>query len=274
MLGLKKEKSIFSYFYLIGFFLIIISLVGPRILKEKERVEVKGTDIYILIDVSKSMLAEDVLPNRITKAKEEIKNIIKGLNGDRIGFIPFAGDAYIQMPLTDDYNMANLYLDVIDTNLMSQGGTNFKKGIDLAQKSFGISSQGKNIILIVSDGEDHNESEIEINENTYIYAIGTGTKKGSILKEGDQFIRDEEGKVVLSHLEDKKLRELSKSGKYFESNNYISASDQFLRSINLLERKNSREEEIRIYTELYQFPLLFGFLIFLICYFLEKRNKK
>ncbi len=272
-LGLKREKSIYSYLYILAFFLVIISLLGPRILSEKEKVEIKGTDIYILVDVSKSMLAEDVLPNRITKGKEEIKNIIKGLNGDRIGFIPFAGDAYIQMPLTDDYDMANLYLDVIDTNLMSQGGTNFAKGIELAQKSFGTSSQGKNIILIISDGEDHSKDFSKINKDTYVYAIGVGTTKGSILKDGDQFIRDKDGKVVISKLEDKKLRELSKTGKYFESNNYINASEQFLRSINLLERRSSRQEEIRIYKELYQIPLFLGFLLFLICYFLEKRYK-
>lgn len=272
-LKLKKPITYTKYLTALGILLMAVSLIGPRVLRETEKVEVLGTDIYVLIDVSKSMMAEDLVPNRITKAKEEIKNIIDGLKGDRVGFIPFTSDAYIQMPLTDDYDMAKMYLDVIDTDLLYSTGTNFNKAIKLATDSFHKSGQGKGIILIVSDGEDHSEGIKGLDKDIDIYSIGVGTEKGSVIPGENGFIKDKKGSIVVSKLESKALKDISKRGGYFESNNFVSASDKFLRSIELLKRDSQREEEVKVYKELYQILLGLGILLVMGAYYLEERYR-
>jgi Ca-activated chloride channel family protein len=270
MLSFKKKKAIYIIFILMAYIIAVFSLTGPRKLSDVEKIEVKGADIYILIDASKSMLVEDILPNRLEKAKYEIREIVEGLKGDRISLIPFTDGAYVQLPLTDDYDMALMYLDTIDTDLINTGGTDFSNAISVAEKSFDKDSGSSKIVLVISDGENH--ENLKINKELNIYAIGVGTKKGGVIPLGNGFVKDEKGNVVISRLESNILKEISKNGNYYESNNTESAYNKFLEQIEKIKRNSNREEELRIYKEFYQYFLLISFLIILVVYYWEERK--
>lgn len=285
-LSLNKKTEIISIVGMaISIVLMIISLLQPRVLKDFEKVEVKGLDIYILVDVSKSMLVEDVIPNRLEKAKESIGKILDNLKGDRVGFIPFSGSAYIQMPLTDDYSMARLFLDVIDTDLISGGGTNIEAALRLADKSFENSGSSEKIVLVISDGDEHDNNSIDFAKNEgkdiKIYTLGIGTQDGGLIPEiikGENrgFVKDKDGSTVVAKLATKTLNELAVAGKgkFYLSNNFNDGIDKFIMDISSLKRDTNREEKIKKYRELYQYFLFAGILLFLISYFGIKRRKR
>ena len=145
ILGMKKKTKILKFlrlrnskfvqvmqisFMVLGTLLVVIALLSPQKQIEDSKVKVKGLNIYALIDTSRSMMTEDVYPNRLERAKTALSNIIGTLKGDRIGFIPFSDSAYVQMPLTDDYSITQNYINALDTNLISGGGTNLYKALD------------------------------------------------------------------------------------------------------------------------------------------------
>ena len=158
----KKINFLKIFFITIGTILICISLLSPQKLIEEKEVERKGNNIYILMDTSRSMLTKDIYPNRIERAKTIAKNIILNLKGDKVGIIPFSDSAYIQMPLTDDYKIAENFINVIDTNLLSGGGTNIFEGLSIANKSFEETETENKIVLVISDGGDTDDKTLDV----------------------------------------------------------------------------------------------------------------
>ena len=158
-IGWKKD-TIFMFIKTlllsIGGILVFLALLSPQKLKEEEKVEVKGSDLYVLMDISKSMLAEDTYPNRLEISKKELKEILNNLKGDRVGIIPFSDSAYVQMPLTDDYFMAINYIDAIDSKLISGGGTELLEALKLANSSFEKTDAKDKNVIIFSDGGERN----------------------------------------------------------------------------------------------------------------------
>lgn len=222
ILGMRKRKDILNILKLrnkrrisiikillltLGSVLVVISLLSPQKEIEDEEIEVKGMNIYVLIDTSRSMLTEDVYPNRLEAGKRVLTNLIQSLKGDRVGFIPFSDSAYIQMPLTDDYNITQNYINAIDTTLISGGGTELYQALELAEKSFKeIGSENKTVIVI-SDGGDFDKKSLDfVKENKIdVYSIGVGTKEGNVIPEylngvKRGFIKDESGSAVISKL--------------------------------------------------------------------------
>ncbi len=182
------RRSIIKWLLLgFGLSLVFVSLLEPR--REVGVTEVKGDglDIYVLIDTSKSMLATDIMPSRIDRAKKVVEELMNGLGGDRVGFIPYASSAYIQMPpLTDDYNLASMFLSVIDTDLIGGGGTDVSQAISLAIDSFGEAGSQSQVLLILSDGEEHDINMNKIEDiikksDVRIYTVGIGTEEGSLI---------------------------------------------------------------------------------------------
>ncbi|MGL6169456.1 MAG: vWA domain-containing protein, partial [Fusobacteriaceae bacterium] len=148
------HSSLSAFLIILGTFSVFIALLSPQKLKEEEAIKVEGSDVYILMDISKSMLAEDTYPNRLEISKRELKDILTNLKGDRIGIIPFSDSAYVQMPLTDDYFMAINYIDAIDSKLISGGGTKLLEALKLANTSFEkTAAKDKNVIIFSDGGE-------------------------------------------------------------------------------------------------------------------------
>ncbi len=262
-----------------------IALLQPRMLKERVPISKEGLDIYILVDTSKSMLAKDIQPNRLIRAKESISKLIDTLQGDRIGFIPFSSDAYIQMPLTDDYSMSKMFLEVIDTDMIYGGGTDIVSALKLAEKSFHNSAQGDKVIIIFSDGEVHDEAAIKkakMLENVKVFSVGLGTETGSVIPEYDRsgkqigHKKDRQGKTIISKLNPSTLKTISENsgGKFYHSSIGGEEVDKLLGNISRLKTSEYKEEEVKIYREYYQIFLGLGLIIFILVYFLQGWRRK
>ena len=294
ILGMRKRKDILNILKLrnkrrisiikillltLGSVLVVISLLSPQKEIEDEEIEVKGMNIYVLIDTSRSMLTEDIYPNRLEAGKRVLTNLIQSLKGDRVGFIPFSDSAYIQMPLTDDYNITQNYINAIDTTLISGGGTELYQALELAEKSFKeIGSENKTVIVI-SDGGDFDKKSLDFVKDNRIdvYSIGVGTKEGNVIPEylngvKRGFIKDESGSAVISKLNSDFLQKISNenNGKYYEVNNLVDTSKNFVNDTINLERKNQRNEKTKNYEKYFQYPLALGILFILIGYLLKE----
>ncbi|MDP1994196.1 MAG: VWA domain-containing protein, partial [Ignavibacteria bacterium] len=186
LFGIKSfyKESIKFGFIVFALALIILALARPQIGNRVEEVKQIGIDVFILLDVSASMKAEDLKPSRLEKAKNEIAMLIRKLQGDRIGLIIFAGDAYVQFPLTTDYSAANLFLSTVDVNSIPQQGTAIASAINLAAKSFDTKAATKKVMVIITDGEDH-EGDIDsavkdaADKEILVYTIGMGSPSGA-----------------------------------------------------------------------------------------------
>lgn len=261
--------------YFLGSIALVIALLSPQILREEENHEVRGLDIYAIIDTSRSMLAEDTYPNRLERGKKAIEELLKNLKGDRIGFIPFSDIAYVQMPLTDDYSMAKNYLGAIDSQLISGGGTDLLSALKIADRSFKESGAKEKVVLIVSDGGDADSEITEYlkNSDLKIYSIGVGSDTPSVMPEyvdGQKrgFIRDEKGDIATSVLNSELLKSISNGG-YYEINNLSDNSEKFLENIATLERNSLRKERVKLYDKYFQYPLFIGLILILLAYFLR-----
>lgn len=294
ILGMRKRKDILNILKLrnkrrisiikillltLGSVLVVISLLSPQKEIEDEEIEVKGMNIYVLIDTSRSMLTEDVYPNRLEAGKRVLTNLIQSLKGDRVGFIPFSDSAYIQMPLTDDYNITQNYINAIDTTLISGGGTELYQALELAEKSFKEIGSENKAVIVISDGGDFDKKSLDfVKENKIdVYSIGVGTKEGNVIPEylngvKRGFIKDESGSAVISKLNSDFLQKISNenNGKYYEVNNLVDTSKNFVNDTINLERKNQRNEKTKNYEKYFQYPLALGILFILIGYLLKE----
>ena len=273
----------------LGLGLMVFSLLGPQTFKGFTEVNRKGLDIYVLIDTSKSMLAEDIKPNRISRAQKIVEDLIDNLDGDRIGFIPFSSAAYIQMPLTDDYQLAKMFLKVIDTDMIGGGGSNVGTAIKLADKSFDQTSSADKVVIVLSDGEEHDSESLDVlkqinDKQMKVFTIGIGSEKGGLIPIYDDsgekridYKKDQSGQVVMSKLNPDTLKSLAATGKgtYYQSSLKGEEIDLLIKNIASLKRDTKGTEKIRRYKHLYQYFLGAGILLFLLAYLLpERRNFK
>lgn len=282
-LKFKYSRIVFIF---IGLLCMVFSLLGPQMFNGFSESTKRGIDIFILIDTSKSMLVEDIKPSRISRAKKIIESLIDNLDGDRIGIIPFTSDAYVQMPLTDDYDLANMFVDVIDTDMIGGGGTRISRAIDLAQKSFKNSASTNKVIIILSDGEQHDKKEIDTLNNTNfeklnIFTIGIGSDKGGLIPIYDDstnqkvtYKKDSSGNFIMSRLNDDTLKHIANlgNGNYYKSCNELSEISSIIKDISTLEESILTTRKIKKFNLLYQYFLGVGILLFLVAYFLPERS--
>ena len=297
----KKEKIMASFRFLpalrfkalrvvslgLGTALMLTALLGPQVFTGYTQLHKTGMDIYVLIDTSKSMGVRDIEPDRITVAKKIVANLLDHLEGDRIGFIPFASDAYIQMPLTDDYRLARMFLDVVDTDMISGGGTNLAAAIRLANDSFNRVSGGDRVLLILSDGEEHEGVSLDIikgitDEQTKIFTIGMGTEKGGLVpiyggpgNAAADYMKDESGNPVTSRLHADTLIELARSGRgaYFQADLQGAETTGLLTALSALKRGELESAGARRYKPLFQYFLGPGVLLVILAWFLPDRRR-
>jgi Ca-activated chloride channel homolog len=206
---------------LLGLALAIVSLAQPRWGYTFEDVKRKGLDLLIAVDTSRSMLSNDVQPNRLDRVKLAIQDLISQLQGDRVGLIAFAGRAFLQAPLTIDYDAVVEALNDLDTKTIPEGGTNISSAITLATQSFGKSAMGNRALVIFTDGEELSGDAVKTakeaaDAGVRIFTVGVGTPQGSLIPvTGDDgqtsFVKDSSGQVVKSKLDDKRLREIAQA---------------------------------------------------------------
>lgn len=289
--GLIPEYSVFRknlkfVLSLIAVAFIIAALAGPQFGSKLTEVKREGIEIIIALDVSNSMLAEDVKPNRLERAKQELTRLLDKLDNDRIGLIVFAGDAYTQIPITNDYLSAKMFLSGIGPQMVSQQGTAIGAAIELATRSFSPQSEAGKAIVIISDGENHeggvDDAIKQANgKGIIIFTIGMGSSQGVRIPvvsgpDNRDYHRDSEGNFVITQLNESMLMDIASAG----GGKYYRASTPGMGMNNMLEqlRKMNRSEiESKVFTEFEeQFPALiwiaFGILVleFLL---LERKNK-
>ena len=253
--------------------LLALSLAGPQIGTQLREIKREGIDLVIALDVSTSMLAEDVAPNRLGRARNEIKKILGELRGDRVGLIIFAGDAFIQCPLTTDYSAVRLFLDVANPDLLAVPGTDFGAAIKMATQAFDASSPSTDpdairskALLIVSDGENRVAALDEIlstarDAGITIFTAGVGDINGApipIYNSSGQrtgYKRDLGGQIVYSRLEEAGLKALSTDGAYFQVARTSSSLSQLIPALEQLDQALLAEEEFEDYDLKYQWPL-------------------
>src|ERR1051326_4893663 len=206
---------------MVGLALAIVSLAQPRWGYVYEDVKRKGLDLLFAVDTSRSMLSNDVAPNRLERVKLAAQDLINQLQGDRVGLIAFAGRAFIQAPLTIDYSAVVEAINDLNTKTIPEGGTNISSAITLATQSFGKSAMGNRALVIFTDGEELSGDAVKTakaaaDAGVRIFTIGVGTPQGSLIPiTGDDgetsFVKDSAGAVVKSKLDDKRLREIAEA---------------------------------------------------------------
>ena len=269
---MQRLKALRVVLLLLGLALIVVSLMGPQILEGYEDAQKTGLDIYVLMDTSKSMLATDIQPDRLSVAKRIVENLLDNLEGDRVGFIPFASDAYIQMPLTDDYQLARMFLNVMDTDMISGGGTNLAAAIKLANDSFKRASGADRAIIIISDGEERDGDSEKlvrsiVDDKLRIYTIGIGTEKGGLVPiyndTGDaivDYMIDEHGNPVTSRLVAETLKALARegNGQYYQASSSGAEIASVVNEMSSLARDVLIVENVSRYKQIYQYFLSAG----------------
>jgi Ca-activated chloride channel homolog len=250
-----------------------------------QEVKQTGIDVFILLDVSNSMLAEDIKPNRIDKAKYQISNLINKLRGDRIGLIIFAGQAYIQFPLTTDYSAANLFLSAVDVNSVPTQGTAIASALKLALQSFDTLSTEK-VIIAITDGEDHEGDVMAAVEEAdsreiKIYTIGLGSSGGvpipSYNRNGQLtgFKKDRQGNTVLTKLEENILKQMADegNGKYFRGSNYEDYLEKIYSELSELEQSEFGTKKVTDYEDRFYYFLIPAIFLLVIEFLIsEKRS--
>lgn len=270
----ENKLLIKQVFFLLGFLFLILALINPQIGSKLQILKRKGCDMVVAIDVSKSMLARDVQPDRLTKSKLMVSKLIDELKTDRFGLIVYAGKAYAQLPVTTDYAAAKMFLKTVDTDIVPTQGTAIGDAIDMA-RGFMESGESKNQILyIISDGEDHEEGvDDAINEavaaGIKINTIGIGLKKGGpipVRGSASDFKKDREGNVVITKLNDKLLKEIAikGSGTYLELNNIQSAVDFIIDNISKAEKSEFESRRYADYEDQFQWFLALALFFFVL----------
>ncbi|MEM9647101.1 MAG: VWA domain-containing protein [Bacteroidota bacterium] len=274
-------------FLLLGLSFLILGLVNPKIGTKLETVKREGVDIVFAVDVSKSMLAEDIAPNRLEKAKRLVSEIINQLASDRIGIIAYAGQAYPQLPITTDYGAAKMFLQSMNTDMLSSQGTAINAAIDLASTYYNDSEQTNRILFIVSDGEDHSErSTIDAVDNAIqngirIFTIGVGKPKGApipIKRNGvvQGLKKDNKGEVVITKLNEMVLSEIASegNGEYIDGSNTENAVEYIKEQLNQMDKKEFEAKQFAEYKDQFQWFLGIGLLfLFLDIFLLDRKTK-
>ena len=252
---------------------LMISLISPRWNFDIQTIEKQGSNIFIAIDVSKSMLASDISPNRLFRAKLEIAKLIDKLDGDRVGIIVFAGTSFLQSPLTHDYGMVKEWVQQIDVDSITAEGTSIKSAIETAIRGFSFLEGNEKYLVIVSDGEEQDQQTNELaaeakKQGIKIISIGIGSAGGAPISYNDELIKDKNGKIVISKLNESLLKDIAKitDGKYILSRsgnlNLGSVYDNFIKKGQ--NRKNLKTSKIQRWQETYQIFLSFTLLFLII----------
>jgi Ca-activated chloride channel family protein len=278
-------KSILKVIVLcLAFACFAIALVNPKIGTKLETVKREGVDIVFAVDVSKSMLAEDIAPNRLDKSKQLVTQIINNLASDRVGIIAYAGKAYPQLPITTDYAAAKMFLQNMNTDMLSSQGTAINEAIKLAKTYFDNEEQTNRVLIIISDGEDHSEDAVNVaeeasDEGIRILTIGVGDEKGGpipIKKNGIllNYKKDNKGETVITRLNEEVLKSIADeaNGVYINGSNTDVVVENIREILNGMEKTEFEAKQFSDFKDQFQWFLGFGIFFLIIDIFLLERK--
>ena len=286
---LSPEKSTFKPVLKIvvlslAFACLVIALVNPKMGTKMETVKRQGIDIVFALDISKSMLAEDIAPNRLEKTKQLVSQIINELGNDRVGIVGYAGTAYPVLPMTTDYGIAKMYLQSMNTDMVSSQGTAINDALKLSVDYFDIKETSK-LIILVSDGEDHGVGADEAiamakDKNVRIFSIGMGTEKGAMIPIKDNrgniisYKKDQNGDNVITKMYPETLKSISDKtkAKYINGSNTKEVVEAVKSQLDKIEKTEFESQQIADFESQYQWFLGLGFLLLLVDIFLLEKK--
>ena len=256
--------------------ILVFGLVNPKIGTELKTVKREGVDIVFAIDVSKSMLAEDIAPNRIFKAKRLVSEIFNKLGSDRVGIIAYASTAIPVLPITNDFSSAKMFLESLNTDMLSSQGTSIVEAIELSKGYFDDENQTNRVLCILSDGEDHEYDENQFistlsDSGIIILSVGLGSTKGAPIpiKENNivkSYKKDDKGEVVITKLNDGLLKKIAtqSSGKYIKGDNTSLVVDEIINELKEMDKKEFESKQFVSFKDQFQWFLGAGLLLFLV----------
>ncbi|MGK0253241.1 MAG: Ca-activated chloride channel family protein [Mariniflexile sp.] len=266
-------KSVLKIIVLcLAFACLAIALVNPKIGTKLETIKREGVDIVFAVDVSKSMLAEDIAPNRLEKAKQLVTQIINNLASDRVGIIAYAGKAFPQLPITTDYASAKMFLQSMNTDMLSSQGTAINEAIKLATTYYDDEEQTNRVLIIISDGEDHSKEATAVAEEANeagirIFTIGVGEVQGGPIPEKRNGIvinykKDNQGETVITRLDEETLKNIAAeaNGIYINGKNTSDVVKTIGDLLNAMDKKEFETKEFSEFKD--QFQWFLGFAIF------------
>ncbi|MBL8024208.1 MAG: VWA domain-containing protein [Elusimicrobia bacterium] len=272
-----RQQWVKGLFLLLGLSLLVVAVAGPQWGQQFQEVHRRGVDVMIAMDVSTSMLAEDVKPNRLTQAKRELSLLINRLEGDRVGLVAFAGTAFLQCPLTLDYGAARSLLDLLAPDLIPRPGTSLTAAIDTALAGFPSNSARHQALVLLTDGEDHSKQldaavDRAAKAGLRIFTIGFGNKEGEIIPIRDPngdvtgYKKDKEGKTVLSKMDEPALRKISAKtgGAYFPATQGEVEITKILEEIGRMEKKDLDSRVFGQGENHFRLPLALAILLLLL----------
>ena len=285
---LSPEQSVFKsslklVITIAAISMVIIALVNPKMGTKMETVKRQGIDIVFAIDISKSMLAQDIAPSRLEKTKQLVSQIINQLGNDRVGIVGYAGSAYPVLPMTTDYSIAKMYLQSMNTNMISSQGTAFNDAIKLSVDYFDIKDTSK-LIILVSDGEDHGDGaeaiEMAKEKGVRIVTIGVGTEKGALIPLKDSkgnisgYKKDQNGENVITKLYPAVLQNIATQtkSKYIVGGATKEVVEEVKKALDKIEKSEFESQQIADFESQYQWFLAFVFLLLLADIFLLEKK--
>ena len=265
----------------IGFFFFIIGLSRPQIGAKLREHETKGAEIMIVLDVSNSMLAEDYSPNRLGRAKLAISRLVDKLREDRIGLIVFAGNSFVQLPITTDYVSAKMFLNSISTGSVPVQGTAIGDAINTAVRSFSAQSEKSRAIIVITDGENHEDDPVAAAEQAAamgvrVFTIGVGSPEGKPVPMDGELLKDKNGDIVVTRLDESVLRDVARAGNgvYVRAGNTEFGLNPIIDDIRKMEDEKYNSVVFEEYDEQFMYFLAFAFILFVIEMLIGDRKSK
>lgn len=287
MPNISKSRPVLKFIFVtIGLIFIILGIAGPQFGSKLQEVKRKGVELVIALDVSNSMLAEDIKPSRLERSKRAISKMIDKLENDKIGLIVFAGDAYTQLPMTSDFAAAKMFLESVNPSIVPKQGTAIGTAVDLAMKSFTQESDRNRAIVIITDGENHEDDAVQMagsanEKGIIVHTIGMGLPQGAPIpivgRYGQRDFRtDKDGNVVITKLNQVMLQQIAAAGggKYIPANNTNVGLNKLFDEINKMEKKEVDTKVYSEWDEQFQYFIAIGLFFILLEFFvMSKRNK-
>jgi len=260
---------------------VILALARPQMGSKLREVTREGIEMMLVVDVSNSMLAEDIKPSRLERTKYAIGRLLENLGQDRVGLVAFAGNAIVQLPVTGDYVTARNFVNQLSPDMLSSQGTAIGAALTMAAGAFSSQSEGARVIILITDGENNADDALSAAEQIAkqgikIYAIGIGTPEGSPIPIGGDILRDKDGKVVITKLDEELLQKiaLGSGGAYIRATDTNLGLDEIVTRIKQTEKKRFATTMFEEYNEKFQYPLALALMLLLIdTLMLSRRNK-
>ncbi len=271
-------------FFLAGYVFLILGMANPQIGSKMEESKRAGSEVMVLLDVSNSMLAKDLAPSRLENAKRSIEQLIDSLHGDRLGIIVFAGEAYVQLPVTTDYSAAKLFLSTINTDIIPTQGTAIGAAIDLGLQSLDFKNGLSKALIVITDGENHEDdatsaAKIALEKEVPVHVVGVGSTEGApipIYVDGKQngFRLDSEGKSVVTKLNEEMCKEIASAGggAYVRASNVNGGLSIVMAQIEKMKKRTFGTKMFKEYEDRFQLFLSLALVALMIEFFIANRK--